>query len=112
MTAKHTDLLAALARGELTLSQAEDLLDSAMASDAGTAPSRLGMSAVEWSAYAHGAHLSDLARWRLDGWPSTCDVCGLSVDVSAFGWVVREREGTSDVGLIHVSCLSSTHSER
>lgn len=100
------DILDELIRGRLTLSKAEEILERVIDStDAGSLPAMVGMSAIEWTAFGHGAHLGDLSRWRADGWPSVCDICGKRVFVDEFGWVVRERDGTDEVGLVHVSCL-------
>lgn len=97
------DVLTELAEGRTSLADVERLYERVMASEhAADAPALLGLSAVEWTAFCQGAHWDDLARFRREGWPRTCGVCGRALAVAAFGWLVREHEG--GVALIHVEC--------
>lgn len=41
----------------------------------------LGMDAKEAEGTRRGVPLAVLARWRYEGWPNTCPICGNSIDV-------------------------------
>jgi len=97
------DILDDLIGGRVSAQQAEqalgEVLDYSLAADV---PNELGFSRAEWTAYAYGASLSELASWRRDGWPDRCIVCSNQIEIDRFGWIVIEVMGASR--LKHVSC--------
>jgi hypothetical protein len=99
----HDDLLDAISRGIMSAEEAEDRAHEIADTRHGDLRELLGMSSVEYTAYAHGASLVQIARWRRDGWPSHCAICGRNLDVPQFGWVPREIEPV--FVLVHIACL-------
>jgi hypothetical protein len=63
---------------------------------------KFGFSKTEWTAFAHGAELTEVASWRYDGWPDICCICKLPIIVENFGWQVVDDDDVS--GLRHVRC--------
>ncbi|WP_431320042.1 hypothetical protein [Rhizobium sp. YTU87027] len=100
------DILSDLIEGRISVQQAEqaldEILDSSLAADV---QNQLGFSRAEWTAYAYGASLSELASWRQDGWPDRCIVCGNQIEIDRFGWIVIDVMGASR--LKHISCPES-----
>lgn len=105
--ASKTDILDDVIRGRLTASQAGDVVDEVLESDqASELPSLLGMDEYEWTAYAHGACVADLALWREQGWPATCCICGLPLAIKEFGWTVRPFDDSDgNVRIVHLGCV-------
>ncbi|NTF66279.1 hypothetical protein A6U85_32445 [Agrobacterium sp. 13-626] len=98
------DLLDDLSRGELTDDEAQKILDEVLDSPlASETEKTLGFSRIEWTAFAHGASLQELAAWRKGGWPTQCLVCGKLIDVASFGWRVID-DGKGNSGLRHIRC--------
>lgn len=99
------DVLAELASHAITLEEAESLYDAILESDRRSAVRELlGMTRFEWTAFGHGVGLEELARWRVDGWPRLCEICGKQVSPPEFGWLARE-ESSGSHRLVHVACL-------
>lgn len=101
------DLLYELYSGITSLAEAEAIYDSIMGGEeAAAVADHLGLTPVEWTAYAHGVGFAELARWRHEGWPSACARCGQTIAVHRYGWLAREeREGVEGAHhLVHVAC--------
>ena len=65
----------------------------------------VSMSPAEWMAAARGLPLGALSRWRCDGWPVDCGVCGTEVEPDELEWsVVRDPEDPTGYGLRHAAC--------
>jgi hypothetical protein len=62
------------------------------------------MSNEEWAAYAFGAGPDEIARWRYNGWPTTCPECGKALVYGDpdLGWIVKHRADGSSV-LVHIA---------
>lgn len=101
---KRIDLLKGLLNGDITDEEADDICSDVLSDPLGDMPAHeaLGMSRVEWTAYAQGAEFRDIANWRASGWPDRCFVCGQSIVLEKFGWLVREIEG--QLRIKHVVC--------
>lgn len=100
------DVLSELASGEVGLAEVEALYDSMMNSDAASlVQDLLGLSSAEWTAFAHGVGFEELARWRADGWPERCPLCGKKLPAPAeFGWFAQAKaDGTHRI--VHIACL-------
>jgi hypothetical protein len=98
------DVLSELASGTMTVDEVYTLCDTLLESSAPTVEADLGLSHLEWTAFCHGVGFDELSRWRQDGWPSRCPVCGKPITVEAFGWLAQEiPDGTHH--LVHISCL-------
>jgi hypothetical protein len=98
------DLLDELSQGAITGDLAQSILDAMLDSPfSSEIEKRLGFARPEWTAFAHGASLQELATWRKDGWPTKCLACGKAIDVARFGWrIVDDGKGRS--GLRHIRC--------
>jgi hypothetical protein len=101
------DLLEELGSAKISMADAYRIYDDLMKSSHGNPEEELGLSKEEWTAFAHGVDFDELARWRTEGWPDRCNVCGRAIDVSRFGWLATEAiEGASDSHVLtHVDCL-------
>lgn len=97
------DILDELARGEITANQAQLIHDDALAAGAIGLGEGLGMSNVEYTAYAQGVGLPEIAKWRQSGWPSKCVVCGGGLEAAKFGWMAKEI-GPDKHALEHIEC--------
>ena len=97
------DLLAELALGRISETEAEKIYDDLMDSGTVNIPELLGLSKEEWTAFAHGVDFRQLSRWRIHGWPTRCLRCGRSIVVSQFGWLATEA-APHEYGLKHVTC--------
>ena len=98
------DLLQELSHNAITAEQAEEILEKMLDSPlAAEIKSRLGFTNIEWTAYAHGATLQELATWRGNGWPTRCVLCGQIIDLARFGWRVAS-DGKGNSGLRHICC--------
>lgn len=86
------DIVAALWAGRITPDAAEQLLIDRIASWAGAPDdvdgfvAHVGMSVSEYTAYAHGATISDIGRLRAQGWPDRCASCARGIDYDAGFW--------------------------
>lgn len=99
---KH-DILDELARGKISPKEAQRIHDEALAAGTIGLGEGLGMSNAEYTAHCHGVWFNELAKWRQNGWPTTCAACGKSIDVSKFGWMAREAGRHKHV-LEHIEC--------
>lgn len=103
------DILNELNEGSLTEQMANAILDDLLETPPSSDPSAtvdleklLGFSRAEWTAFGHGALLSEVAEWRRSGWPRQCAVCGGDIIPENFGWLVMDVEGHSR--LKHIVC--------
>lgn len=94
------DVLPELTSRELTLEEIEALYDATMESDHSVAVEELlGISQPEWTAFGHGVGFEELARWRVDGWPTLCPLCGKHIAPCVFGWLAQEEAGLPSLQL-------------
>lgn len=97
------DILSELMVGVLSEDQADEILSTVLDSpQADKIENLLGFSHAEWTAYAQGALLVEIASWRKNGWPVKCNKCGGAIDVDQFGWLVIDSDGESV--LKHIRC--------
>ena len=85
------DILDLLYQNKISLKEAENILDDIAKQyheDKQSLDWRLegGFSEYEATAYAQGAFLNDIAKFRYDGWPNSCCVCNLPLDYTQYGW--------------------------
>ncbi|MFJ4294421.1 hypothetical protein ACIP1U_32380 [Cupriavidus sp. NPDC089707] len=101
---KKYDLLDDLIHGKITPDEADDICSGVLADTTLNIPAHeaLGLTKVEWTAYAHGADFQEVADWRQHGWPDRCFVCGGRIKPESFGWLAREHNGKTQ--LKHVTC--------
>ena len=104
---EERDLLAELAAGGLTESEAYSILDDVR--ERSVLPRSLelvSLSPAEWTACSKGLPLVVLADWREQGWPADCRRCGIDVDPDGLHWrVVKGGDDESGYGLEHLECL-------
>ena len=99
----NRDILNEISTGTLKEEQVEKILAEILRSnDAEKVESRLMLTRMEWTAYCHGATFSELSRWRDQGWPTQCILCGREIEVDKFGWKVIDKDGISK--LRHIRC--------
>jgi hypothetical protein len=99
------DILNEIASGKLSEEQADEAIAEIL--DAGDDETvdlaeLLGLTTAEWTASAQGAWWEELANWRRNGWPTTCLVCGETVVVDNFGWLVVHINDKGE--LKHIKC--------
>ena len=97
------DLLKEVYDGKLTDEEAADIFEQ-----------YLDESRVEWghrdalmlSHYELTAErfapFSAIAKWRYEGWPQRCPICGGKIVIENYGWEA-DRSG-SELGLQHIQC--------
>ena len=100
---KRCDLLQDIFDKKISNSEAEAIVASSLDSEEGANTARLlGFQKTEWTAYSHGAELTEISRWRHSGWPNTCVICHQPIVVENFGWQIVDIE---DVACLrHVRC--------
>lgn len=104
------DLLARILQSEISLEEAEKILDETVDGIhfRGECPewwTTLELSCYEVAAYAQGAGLAELVQLRYGGWPTTCCRCGKALDYRQFGWWVVYAEHNR-IALKHLECPS------
>lgn len=93
------DILKDLYFGALSSQQADAIFDELMdSSNSSQAREILGLSPMEWTAFGQGAGFPQLAKWRYEGWPSSCQICGAKIQVDQYGWLL------ADEGMRHLIC--------
>ena len=102
------NLLEMLHRGEITLEQAESKFDEIiMKIHQGQSPPdwrvTLELSNYEATAYAYGASLADLVKFRYEGWPEFCCNCTNPIDYRQYGWVFSHYSNGSP-GIKQIEC--------
>jgi len=107
------DLLALLRHGEVSLGEAERILDAVIdALHRGEGPpdwaTTLGLSNYEATAHMHGASLGALVTLRYDGWPTNCSCCRLPLDYRQYGWFFQGEGNDGKPRLRHITCPLST----
>ncbi len=63
-------------------------------------PSELMLDNYEWTAICHGIDLNILAKWKMEGWPQKCSLCGRKLDYRKYGWLIQSNQ------LCHAICLN------
>lgn len=101
------DILEALYKKEITEDMAYDLLGkiigpSFVPEDPNEIMEDIMMDRYEWTAQS-ACDLSQIARWRYEGWPETCGRCKRKIIKEKFGWRCEVVNGESG-DLRHVSC--------
>jgi hypothetical protein len=99
----RVDIIDAILSGELTADEAEAVCELIMDMEGADLPEALGLSSVEWTAYAHGVWFDELAQWRQEGWPRSCFVCKGSIVPAEYGWIAKST--AKGHRLIHIRCL-------
>lgn len=97
------DILKGLYDGSISVEQAYDFYDAAVESAVADWAEPLELSDPEATAHSHGVGFAELARWRYEGWPNVCPVCGQEIEVKKFGWLAKEADGGHR--LVHIACL-------
>ncbi len=93
------DILRELHLGILSSQQADAVFDELMdSSNSSKIKEILGISPQEWTAFGQGASLSLLAKWRYEGWPNSCRICGKAIEFEKYGWFL------SGDGMRHLHC--------
>jgi hypothetical protein len=102
------DLLDDLIRGRISPTDADDLCSLVLADTSSTVPAYefMGMSRKEWTACAHGAEFSEVAKWRANGWPNKCFKCDGLIVSDNYGWIATHHDG--ELQLKHVVCPKPT----
>ncbi|CAM6000386.1 unnamed protein product [Sphagnum balticum] len=72
----------------ITEEEANDLVEQALELAATQDFSALGFDIqTEWTAIAlHGISYTTAARWRYEGWPNKCIICGEMIDINDDSW--------------------------
>ena len=97
------DILKELHEGTSTLDDIEQYYDAVMDSEhGGRVPELLGLTADEYTASAHGVYFDVLSRWRYEGWPTNCLVCGKPIEIANAHWLARDLGDRQ--GLVHMAC--------
>lgn len=98
------DVLAELIAGSMSEQDVERMYESVISSPrAADTPRLLGLSEIEWAAFAHGVGFAELARWRRDGWPDRCWFCARPIVVREWGWMVTGPDEAHV--LAHIPCM-------
>jgi hypothetical protein len=97
------DLLFELYHGKISSDEAYDIFDEAVGSHIVEFPEYLGFDPTEWTAICHAMSLGTVARWRYEGWPDVCTICGKKIDVPNYGWLATEEKGKA--WLDHTTCI-------
>ena len=99
------DILEEVYKGLIAVDEAHDIFDEILASDeTDSVFDLLGFSLTESSAYCHGADFDDVAKWRYEGWPDSCAVCGKKIVPEEGGWWAKGKGDT--FYLVHIKdCL-------
>lgn len=59
----------------------------------------IGMDNDEYSAFLNATDLDAMARWRYEGWPTSCLICRQEIIPKQGGWVSKQINNTW--GLVH-----------
>ncbi len=100
------DILAMLHDGLMTPQQAEAEFDALLLQSTGTSAgwgAKLGLSQPEAAAFSQGASMTDLARFRYEGWPLACSACGQPIDHAVLTWWFA-RDASGAPALRHIQC--------
>jgi len=102
------DILDSLYQGKIDLKEAENALDKIVQQfhqkdDPSDWRLEAGFSEAEATAYAQGAFLNDIAKFRYEGWPNLCCVCNLPLDHTQYGWWFSYKENGQPC-LKHLVC--------
>lgn len=105
---RKIDILTELVNGSMTYDEGMETYTKILNSpDAEDVAELLGMTSWEWTAYLHAVPFDVLAKWRSEGWPTNCHICGLEINVESFGWWASWQKG--QYRLVHIyPCLASS----
>lgn len=106
------DILQELAKGKISPEEAQQIFDAVLHDGKMGLGEGVGMDNAEYTANCHGVGLPELAKWRKDGWPDECVVCGEHIDVPNFGWMAKELGPDQDHVLEHVQCPTTGRAKR
>jgi hypothetical protein len=90
----------------MTVQQAEAEFDALLQEPNGGSSgwsAKLGFSQPEATAFSQGASMTDLVRFRFEGWPNTCTTCGQSLDYLDLTWWFG-RDDSGAPALRHIQC--------
>ena len=101
---RKRDLLKDVYDGILNNDEADDLLSDYLETSEGAGEPResLMLSPTEYSARASTANWSTIAKWRYEGWPDHCGICGGKIVPEDYGWESDSRG--VEFGLQHINC--------
>lgn len=108
---KKIDLLKEVYEGRLTDDEAEEVYMSYMYQCEGEWDflDLLTLSRNECNANASSVYWSSIAKWRYEGWPDLCRVCGKPLVLDKWGvWLDDSQE---DEWLMHLDCLKAAPSD-
>jgi hypothetical protein len=97
------DILKELYYNQISEAQAYEICDSVVGTDEFREPGLFGMDDTEWTAWGQGVGFVAIAKWRYEGWPRICPVCGREIEVKKFGWMAKPADAGHQ--LIHIPCL-------
>ena len=107
------NIIEEMSKGEISEDEALHIISENL-SKKGFDPSCIGISNVEWTAYAQGADLHTITRWRKSGWPTKCSICRNNLpEPSEYGWfvwdIIEKKIGnySGNIGLIHINCTQT-----
>lgn len=106
------DILSELGEGKISPEEAQKIFDATLDAGKMGLGDGLGMSNAEYTAYCHAVGLAEIAKWRKDGWPDKCAVCGERIDVPNFGWMAKELGPDQDHVLEHIQCPTTGRAKR
>jgi hypothetical protein len=102
------DVIKSLYNKDITSDEAQSILDNILdrfhrEKEPIVWAEEIGLSRYEATAYAQGASLDDIARFRYEGWPNLCSKCKRSIDYREYGWWIDHNEDGS-VQFHHIKC--------
>ncbi len=98
------DILRELADGAVSPEEAERIYDAIMNAGKMDFAEALGLNTLEATAYGYGVEFPELAKWRKEGWPNKCALCGKSIDIPNGGWMAKEFGPKFEHALEHLAC--------
>lgn len=102
------DVLALLGSGKITEDEAHDWIDAAVETfhleGYPAIEERIGFSEREMQARCLGVSVSQRAKWRKEGWPTKCSLCGESLDLDRQHWFANPRPVNGQYQLEHAAC--------
>ena len=97
------DLLKKVYDGEISTDDAYGLLEPGGETQS---HDQLGISDIEATALLYGVSIDDIARWRYQGWPEKCAICGSKLSrLDEGGWCTAYSTQHAAIRLVHAECL-------
>jgi len=103
------NLLKEIFEKKLTEDEADEFIGKVLDSNQANQLSEIiTFDKYEYTAFAHGSGLAELAHWRYKGWPECCAICRNRIVKEQFGWKPKEIDGKTL--LTHIGCNPDTSS--